>query len=48
MINFIGEAFHISQVSKSIAGALYFAAAILILVIDRDTFFHLDYPVGLE
>jgi len=47
-INFIGEAFHISQVSKSIAGALYFAAAILILVLDRDTFFRRAYPIGLH
>ena len=48
MINFIGEAFHISQVSKSIAGALYFAAAILILIMDRDTFFRREYPIGLQ
>jgi len=48
LVNFIGEAFHISQVSKSIAGALYFTAAILILIIDRDTFFRRAYPVGLQ
>jgi membrane protease YdiL (CAAX protease family) len=48
LINFVGEAFHISQLSKSIGGVLYYAAAILILIIDRDTFFRLHYPIGLE
>jgi membrane protease YdiL (CAAX protease family) len=48
MINFIGEAFHISQLSKSIGAVLHFCAAILILIIDRNTFFRLEYPVGLE
>ncbi len=48
MINFIGEAFYISQLSKSIGAVLYFCAAILILIIDRHTFFRLEYPVGLE
>jgi membrane protease YdiL (CAAX protease family) len=48
LINFIGEAFHISQISKSIAGALYFAVAILILIIDRNTFFRPEYTVGLQ
>jgi hypothetical protein len=35
-------------VSKSIAGALYFGAAFLILIIDRETFFRREYPMGLE
>ena len=48
LINFIGEAFHISQVSKSIAGALYFTVAIMILIIDRNTFFRPEYTVGLQ
>jgi membrane protease YdiL (CAAX protease family) len=48
LINFVGEAFHISQVSKSIAGALYFGAALLVLIIDRDTFSRRGYPVELE
>jgi hypothetical protein len=48
LVNFVGEAFHISQLSKSIGGAFYYAAAILILIIDRVTFFRLHYPIGLE
>jgi membrane protease YdiL (CAAX protease family) len=48
LINFVGEAFHISQVSKSIAGALYFAAAICILSIDRRTFFTTANPIGFK
>jgi len=48
MINFIGEAFHISQLSKSIGAVLYFCAAIPILIVDRNTFFRLEYPIGLE
>jgi membrane protease YdiL (CAAX protease family) len=46
LVNFIGEAFSITQLSKSIAGGLYFAAAILILLLDQRTFFRLEYPIG--
>ena len=48
MINFIGEAFHISQLTKSIGAVLYFCAAILILIMDRDIFFRRKYPIGLQ
>ena len=38
LINFVGEGFQISQQTKSLAGALFFAAAVVILYLDKETF----------
>ncbi|MBN2553425.1 MAG: CPBP family intramembrane metalloprotease [Spirochaetales bacterium] len=48
LINFVGEAFHINQLTKSIAGALFTIAAVLIVIFDRDTFFRRAYPAGAQ
>ena len=39
MINFIGEAFHWSQETKVVESLLFFVVAVVILVVDRKTFF---------
>lgn len=48
MINFMGEAFQITQQSKSIAGLLFFTIAMIILLTDRETFWKRPYAFNLH